>query len=345
MLHTTLSRVAVAGVLAAAALSVAAGALSLTTTRTAYAADEVACNGDHALEDDGYACSPLLNKGTGSTIGEAFSIRAGSVLTIYTNLFSPLSDDGHSEQKLCVDDDDDPFDEEESCLGDTAEGHINDDMLVPAPANQEEDDGEYEFLIEDEQLEEFSGAGSSAGLGGYAVNVSSYTYFSFHFDEAQYSVETFLQPEDDGPETETPEVTKTGGPGRTSTVVRTTTAVRTTTPTVTGETETPTSTPTLTSTSTSTSTSTPGNGTTTTNRPPPNGVGGSTTTPPTATPVNTVLAQEVTPTASAIGVSLPAAGGGGSMDMVRDNLPLLLLSMWLIVLVIVGGAVTQRRGL
>jgi hypothetical protein len=33
------------------------------------------------------------------------------------------------------------------------------------------------------------------------------------------------------------------------------------------------------------------------------------------------------------------------MEVVRDNLPMLLLAMWLIVLVIVGAAVTQRRGL
>jgi hypothetical protein len=325
-------------------LTVAASAWT-STPRTAYAADEVACNGDHPLEVDGYTCSDLLNKGTGTTIGEAFSLRSGATLTIYTNLFGSLSDDGHTEEKICVDDDDDPYSAEESCIGATAGDTINDATIVPAPANQEEGAGDWEFMIEGVQLTEFAGAGSAAGLGGYSLNVSTYTYFSFHFNEDDKSIETFFQPGEDIPETETPEVTKTGSPnGTTTTVVRTTTVTNDT------STPTPTSTPTSTPSATPSSTSTPGTTTTTTvnrsTRTPTAGVGGSTTTPaPSLTPVNTVLAAETTPTASAIGVSLPAAGGGGSMEVVRDNLPMLLLAMWLIVLVIVGAAVTQRRGL
>jgi hypothetical protein len=355
MFHTTLSRLAVASLIAASAMTVAAGIFSWTTD-TAYAADQIACNGDHALEADGYSCSALLNKGTGTTIGEAFHVRSGATLTIYTNLFSPLPDDGHSDQKLCVDDDTDPYFTEGSCIGANAAAVINGAGLVPAPGGQEEGAGDYEFMIEGPQLTEFDGAGPATGLGGYAVNVSTYTYFSFHFNEADKSIETFFQPSDDEiEETETAEVTKTGSPngtttpGRTSTVVRTTTATsNTVSPTVTEETETATSTPTPTTTSTSTSTPS-GNTTTTTNRrtnTPTAEVGGATTTPgASSTPVNTVLAAETTPTASAVGVSLPAAGGGGSLDAVRENLPMLLLAMWLIVLVIVGGAVVQRRGL
>jgi hypothetical protein len=56
-----------------------------------------------------------------------------------------------------------------------------------------------------------------------------------------------------------------------------------------------------------------------------------------------VLAAERTPTASAIGIALPAAGGGGSLGAVRDHLPLLLLAAWLIALVLAGGAFVQRR--
>jgi hypothetical protein len=334
-------------------MTVAAGIFSWTTD-TAYAADEVACNGDHPLEADGYSCSALLNKGTGTTVGEAFHVRSDVTLTIYTNLFSPLPDDGHSEQKICVDDDTDPYSTEGSCIGANAAAVINGAGLVPAPGGQEEGAGDYEFMIEGPQLTEFDGGGSATGLGGYAVNISTYTYFSFHFNEADKSIETFFQPTDDEiEETETAEVTKTGGPNGTTTPRRTTTVVRTTTvtsstvsPTVTEETETATSTPTPTSTSTSTPN---GNTTTTTNRrtnTPTAEVGGATTTPgSSSTPVNTVLAAETTPTAGAVGVSLPAAGGGGSLDVVRDNLAMLLLAMWLIVLVIVGGAVVQRRGL
>jgi len=360
MLHSTLSRMALASVLIAAMLTVASAAL-VSVPQTVYAADEVACNGDHPLEGAGYACSNLLNKGTGTTIGEAFSRRSGSLLTIYTNLFGALADSGHDEEKICVDDENDPYLSEGSCVGANADDIINDGTLVPAPADQEEGSNLWEFMIEGVQLTEFAGAGAAAGLGGYSVDISTYTYVSLHFNEGDKSIETFFQPPADSPVTKTPPATRTGIPNGTRTAVRTgtpngtrtavrtsTAAARTPTPTVTDETETATSTPTHTSTSTATSTPTPGDGNPTVNRrnTPTAEVAGSTRIPnPSATPVNTVLAAEITPTASAIGVSLPFTGGGGSMGIVRDNLAVLLLAMWLIVLVIVGAAVTQRRGL
>jgi hypothetical protein len=316
------------------------------TPGTALAADEVACNGDHALEADGFQCTPLLNKGTGTTLGEAFTARSGMTLTIYTNLFGSFSDTGHSEEKICLDDDTDPFAAEDSCIGATAGNIINDATLVPAPGNQEEGAGDYEFMIEGVQLTESTGTGSADGLGKYTVFISTYAYASFHFNNDDSSIETFFEipGEEDIP---TPESTSSPPVDETKTVVSTRTTVVTKTVLVT-RTVTTTETPDPEESETPDPTETP-TATPTDESVPEGGVSGGpsapTSTRPAATPtfVDTVLAVQEEPTATpgSSGISLPSSGSGPFG--LGENWAVPVLAFWMLALVGAGVMLARRN--
>jgi len=157
------------------------------------AADEVACNGDHPLEAQGHLCSPITNKGTSITAGELLYQVAGGTVTLYTNVFG-ADDYGHWEQKLCVDDDSDPWNSGDSCLGGTAQIHINllqGDHLKGADENPvEPDNGKYEVMIEG--LSETVASVDGESLALYDVYIDEYDFFSFHFNQGSTSLEAFF---------------------------------------------------------------------------------------------------------------------------------------------------------
>ena len=174
--------------------------------------DDSACNSGDVPA--GYDCTPLLNKGTGTTVGELFIASDADTLTLLTNLFD-LPDSGHSEQKLCLDDDTVPWAIGTSCLGGTAALKVFDCADLPDAAASETDGGEYEIFIEGDPVAETTQAIDGATLGRYDICADAYTYFSFHFNEGDMSVEAFFQPPAPAP---TPTPTETPTPAPTATV-------------------------------------------------------------------------------------------------------------------------------
>jgi len=214
--------------LAAAAVALAAvaalGAGIAGSGESALAVhDDNACNSGDVPA--GYDCTPLLNKGTGTTVGELFVKLDAGTLTLLTNLFE-LPDSGHSEQKLCLDDDTAPWAGGTSCLGGTAALKVFDCADLPDAAASETDGGEYEIFIEGDPVAETTQAIDGATLGRYDICADGYTYFSFHFNEGDMSVEAFFQPP--------PEPTPTPATTETPTPAPTPTPTPTATPTVAG---------------------------------------------------------------------------------------------------------------
>ena len=170
------------------ALALAAGA-AFATYQTVEAADEVACNGDTAAEMAGFDCIELVNKGNPTqTLGELLFQRVGDELTLETNLFASVVDPlPQTEVKLCLDDDDDPWNEGSgqagSCTGGNADETIAPDDAFSCEA-AEEAAGLYEFLME--PLAEDGGAGS----GVYVIDdVDECAFFVFHFNQDEFSIE------------------------------------------------------------------------------------------------------------------------------------------------------------
>lgn len=153
--------------------------------------DNAACDGD---TPDGYACVPLLNKGTGRVIGELFFNRDGGGLgdnvEMLTNLFR-TADSGHADEKLCMDDDRVPFDSRGSCVGGNAGSSVGADAILPAPESGEEEAGKWEVF-----RERFDETGTvdvdGQALARYVLFVDGYEYFSFHFNQSGNSVEAFF---------------------------------------------------------------------------------------------------------------------------------------------------------
>ncbi len=141
----------------------------------------------------GFECVELLNKGGGQTVGELFFQLNGGTLTMLTNLFT-VDDFGHTDQKLCVDDDSDPLANKDSCLGSSAPAKITDCGNLPDAAADEEAGGFYEVFIEGAPLTETTQIVDAVELGKYDVCVDDYTHFTFHFNQGELSVEAFFQP-------------------------------------------------------------------------------------------------------------------------------------------------------
>lgn len=170
--------------------AVAVGAV-LLLTEPAGSLDQTACDGDGP---EGYACTALLNKGGGEVIGEQFFRRRGEdaeELEILTHLFDEPST-GHTEEKLCVDDDNDPLTDQGSCTGGSAGTKVDAGDPLPDPDDGEEDDGEYEVLIQS-----FDAVGTvtvdGEELAQYVVAVDGYELASFHFNQGDLSVESFFE--------------------------------------------------------------------------------------------------------------------------------------------------------
>ncbi|NIM49334.1 MAG: hypothetical protein GTN78_15425, partial [Gemmatimonadales bacterium] len=177
-----------------AAVAVALALFIASPGGTSEALNDIPCDHDAPA---GYDCTPLVNKGTGVTIGELFYQQSGGTLTMLTNLFT-VPDTNHTDQKLCADDDPDPWASEESCLGGSAETKITDCASLPDAGDGEEAAGLYEVFIEGtgsgEPLEETTEAVDSETLARYDVCVDEYSYFSFHFNQGEFSIESFFAP-------------------------------------------------------------------------------------------------------------------------------------------------------
>lgn len=175
--------------LSAAVVAALAGAV-LFLAGPAESLNEAACDGDGP---DGYQCTELLNKGGDEVIGEQFHRRQGDdggELEILTHLFNESSTD-HSEEKICLDDDTDPLDEEVSCTGGNAGTKIDAGDPLPDPDAGEEDAGEYEVLV---QSFDQDGTVTVDGeeLAQYVLTIDGYEHSSFHFNQGGFSVESFF---------------------------------------------------------------------------------------------------------------------------------------------------------
>ena len=192
----------------AAALSVIALlALSVSMITANESLDAHLCDPADANADliaDGFTCTYLFNKGQGTDsepIGELYVKRDASDNLILVTDMNTVADTGHSDAKLCVDDDTDPINlsvtdpdnDGKSCLGATAGITISEgDPLKPAADAPEEVAGKYEVMIED--LVE----GTYDGFGMFDVFVNGYTEFSLHFNQGGFSTEAFFQADPPG---------------------------------------------------------------------------------------------------------------------------------------------------
>ncbi|MFB3052791.1 MAG: hypothetical protein ACE1ZT_02870 [Dehalococcoidia bacterium] len=181
-------------VLILVAVTIAIGAIVAAASFVARSGqavhDTTACDDVPA----GFECVELTNKGgSQETLGELFFQLNGSTLTMLTNLFSE-DDFGHTEQKLCVDDDSDPLGSEESCLGNSAGTKITGCGDLPDAGADEEAGGLYEVFIEGAPLTETTQFVDAVELVKYDVCVDDYTHFSFHFNQDRFSIEAFFQP-------------------------------------------------------------------------------------------------------------------------------------------------------
>lgn len=169
----------------------AAAAAFVILSGTAQSLNESACDGDGP---EGYQCTELLNKGGGEVIGEQFFRRQGDGagdLEILTHLFDEPSAD-HSGEKLCLDDDTDPLAEGVSCTGGAAGTKIDAGDPLPDPDAGEEDAGEYEVLVENlDQAGTVTVDGEE--LAQYVVSIDGYEFSSFHFNQGEFSVESFFE--------------------------------------------------------------------------------------------------------------------------------------------------------
>ncbi|MEX0801572.1 MAG: hypothetical protein WD379_10190, partial [Dehalococcoidia bacterium] len=144
----------------------------------------------------GYSCTPLLNKGTGATIGELFYQRNGTTLTMFPHVFSSPSG-GPTDEKLCLDDDGSPWVSGASCLGNSAGTKITSCADLPSPTSGEEPSGKYEVFISGsdpgEPLHWTNQTIGSLTLPRFDVCVSTYHKFSFHFNWGGSSIEAFFK--------------------------------------------------------------------------------------------------------------------------------------------------------
>lgn len=165
----------------------AAVTFALFLAEPARSLNEAACDGDGP---DGYECTELLNKGGGEVIGEQFYRRLDGDLEIITHLFDAPST-GHVEEKLCLDDDEDPLADNVSCTGATAGTKVNAGDPLPDPDAGEERAGLYEVAVQN--IEE-AGVVTIDGedLARYVVAVDGYEFASFHFNQGDFSVESFF---------------------------------------------------------------------------------------------------------------------------------------------------------
>jgi len=185
--------------LATAFAVVLTSALNIASSQALH--DTTACN-DIPV---GYECTPLINKGTDATIGELFHKRVGDISTFVTNLFT-VADTGHTDAKLCLDDDDDPFDDGTSCLGSTAGTKLTTLGACPATTG-EEDSGKYEYFLEGAALTQSTIVIDAVTLGLFTACTESYEFLSLHFNQGEFSVESFFtQGEPEEPPAEEPDV-------------------------------------------------------------------------------------------------------------------------------------------
>jgi hypothetical protein len=177
------------------ALTLGAGLIVANPALDAHLCDPEDADAD--LLADGFDCTYLFNKGQGpdeAPVGELYVKRDASDNLILVTDLDTLSDTGHEDAKLCVDDDTDPInlsvtdpDNTVSCLGNTAGTSINHGEALPDADAGEEDPGDYEVIIQN--LVE----GELDGLAMYTIFVDGYTEFSLHFNEGDLSIESFFQ--------------------------------------------------------------------------------------------------------------------------------------------------------
>lgn len=176
-------------VLVGAVAAAAAAGIFVLLAGPAQSLNESACDGDGP---DGYQCTELLNKGGDEIIGEQFFRRTGpdaEDLEILTHLFNEPSTN-HDEEKLCLDDDTDPLDDEVSCTGSNVDTKIDAGDPLPDPDSGEEDAGQYEVMV---QSFDQDGTVTVDGeeLAQYVLTVDGYEHSSLHFNQSGFSVESF----------------------------------------------------------------------------------------------------------------------------------------------------------
>lgn len=180
----TRSRLVMASVIVAAAAVAALLALS----EPADSLNNEACDGDGP---EGYECTELLNKGGGEVIGEQF-VRPedDEEMEIIVHLFDVPSTD-LSEEKLCLDTEATPMENEVSCTGGNAAVKIQADEDLPDPEDVDDADDEWKVLVEG-----FDAVGTvtldGEELARYRLPQSLYEFTSFHFNQGGYSVESFV---------------------------------------------------------------------------------------------------------------------------------------------------------
>ena len=155
--------------------------------------DEVACNKD--TEPAGFDCTPLLNKGGGQTVGELFFKIQGGNLVLVTNLFDgtlAVSDTGHVDEKLCLDDDHNPHGSATSCTGGKVKpsGKFNQGDTYSCGAL--ETNAKYEIMVKNlaEDNPKFD-HGDGKFYDKYTIDAGDCTVFSFHFNQGDFSIEVF----------------------------------------------------------------------------------------------------------------------------------------------------------
>jgi hypothetical protein len=135
----------------------------------------------------GFSCTRLQNKATGAAIGDLYIQRTGNTMTLLTELT------GMPDEKLCMDDDTNPFSARGSCTSMTRSVLVTRCNRLPAAGASETDGSLWEVMVEGAALKE-----STVTLGGrtfarFEPCVDGYRYFTFRFNEASGLTEAFFE--------------------------------------------------------------------------------------------------------------------------------------------------------